>query len=166
MNKDVSVNDFLLSESMRRLFVAKTSSTRSSSNCTWSLFGNHNFLFFYSGCLNVVTNRKSGTVNVHFNLLLTDIWWISVSLDWCLLSRRRDIGLRGVMDKLASHSIWTISVGAELLTKLGFVENRYVSFDHHMVFGVGEWALFNKTVLVSKWVVNQRYSEISCFWRK
>ena len=138
MNKDVSVNDFLLSESMRSLFVAKASSSRGSSNCTQSLFGNNNFLFFNSGCLNVVTNRKSGTINIHFNLLLTDICCIYLSLDWCLLLGSRDIGLRGVMDKLASHSIWAISVGTELLTKLGFVKNRYVSFDHHMVFGVGE----------------------------
>ena len=149
MNKDISVNYFLLSESMGRLFVTKASSSRGGGNSTRCLFSDHNFLFFNSGCLNIVTNRKSGTIYIHFNFLLTDICCICLSLDWFLCLRSRDIGFRGVMDKLASHSIWAISVCTELFTKLGFVKNGYVGFDHHMVFGVGEWALLNRTKLVS-----------------
>jgi|TARA_B110001450_G_C17634913_1_gene486774 hypothetical protein len=42
------------------------------------------------------------------------------------------------MDELASHSIWAISIGAILLAKLGLVENRDISFDHHMVFAMSK----------------------------
>jgi hypothetical protein len=61
-----------------------------------------------------------------------------LSLNWGLWWRSLNIGLRSVMDKLASHSIWAISVCTILLTKLSFVKNRYISFDHHMIFAVGE----------------------------
>lgn len=52
------------------------------------------------------------------------------------------------MDELASHSIWAISIGAILLAKLGLVENRDISFDHHMVFAMSKWALYNNKVRI------------------
>jgi hypothetical protein len=51
---------------------------------------------------------------------------------------RANVGFTHIMDKLASHSIWAISVCAKLLAKLGLVENRHFSFDHHMILAMGE----------------------------
>ena len=45
------------------------------------------------------------------------------------------------MDELASHTIWAIPVGAELLAELCLVEDRDVSLDHHLSFHMGEGAL-------------------------
>jgi hypothetical protein len=45
------------------------------------------------------------------------------------------------MDKLASHSIWAVSIGTILFAKFSLVKDGYISFDHHVILAVGERAL-------------------------
>ena len=49
--------------------------------------------------------------------------------------------LIGVMDKLTSHSVWTISICRIFFAKFGFVQNRDISFNHHVYFSMGEGTL-------------------------
>jgi len=42
------------------------------------------------------------------------------------------------MNKLASHSIWAISIGAEFFAELGFVKDGDVGFDHHPRLSMSE----------------------------
>ena len=54
---------------------------------------------------------------------------------------RTHIGLRQVMDELASSAVWAVSIGTVLLTKLGLVESGDVSLNHHVSLAMGEGAL-------------------------
>ena len=53
----------------------------------------------------------------------------------------RLIGLRNVMDELASHAIWTVAVCTKLLAKFCLVQNRHISLHHHVSFSMSEGAL-------------------------
>lgn len=57
------------------------------------------------------------------------------------------------MDELASHTIWAIPVGAELLAELCLVEDRDISLDHHLSFHMGEGALVSVFAFTVKLVV-------------
>ena len=51
------------------------------------------------------------------------------------------LDLRGVMDKLASHSVWAVAIGTELLAKFCFVEDRYIGLNHQVGSSMGKGAL-------------------------
>jgi len=51
------------------------------------------------------------------------------------------VGLRNVVNELASHAVGTVSIGTVLLAEFCFVEHGDVSLDHHRSFSMSEGAL-------------------------
>lgn len=126
VNQDVSIYDLLLGESMGSLLVSETASSSRSNKRT--LLCDLDFLGFYRCSLNIISDGKCGAVNVHFNFGFfwlsnfrnRSIWLRNIS-NWLLLLGRYDIGFRLIVNELASHSIWTVPIGAILFAKFSLV---------------------------------------------
>lgn len=141
MYQDVSVNDLFLSKSLWGLLVAKTASTSGCSNSSLWLLDDLNFLGFWLGNLRLVWNIKGRRIDAHLRFLFIILSTrIRHSSRQCLLLSA-NIDLRKVMDELASHSIWAVSIRAVFFAELSLVENRNICLDHHVILTVGKRAL-------------------------
>jgi hypothetical protein len=60
------------------------------------------------------------------------------------------LGLRNVMDELASHSVWAVAIGTKLLAKFCFVEDGHIRLDHQVGSSMGKGALITEFAFSGK----------------
>jgi len=143
MYKNISIDDIRKIKGAWCLLVSKSTGTRSSLHCTWTKFlqrysNNWSYLVFIN-CEGWGVHIKGWFFS--FNSRNICNWF---KLEYFLLGWLRNclfIWLIYIMDKLASHSIWTVSICAVFFAHLGFVEDRNICLDHHSGFTMSKWTL-------------------------
>lgn len=89
-----------------------------------------------------------------------------VLLDLLSLLNLSIVGLRSVMDELASHSVWAVSVGTVFLAQFGLIKNGHIRLDHHVSFSMSERALISKFAFpVELECLAQFCAELVYVWR-
>lgn len=142
MDQDVLIDNFLTCKCCCCLLISKPTSTRS-----W-LYSSSSHLVYWDSYWNLfcILSRSLIFPRVFidylcWSLLCNYFYWLSFFL-WMIVNLHNLlIGFWDIMDKLASHSIWAISIGWKFLAQLGLVENWDISLDHHLRFIMSEWAL-------------------------